>query len=55
MILFFDTSALIKLFHQEVGTEAVTSMVRDPSTGFGCWIWLGLNFSARCFDASEAG
>ena len=31
MILFFDTSALIKLFHQEAGTEAITSMVRDPS------------------------
>lgn len=27
MILFFDTSALIKFFHKEKGTDAVTSLI----------------------------
>jgi predicted nucleic acid-binding protein len=28
MILFFDTSALVKVFHQEKGSEVVTSLIK---------------------------
>ncbi len=31
MILFFDTSALIKYFHVEEGTEQVTTLINDPN------------------------
>jgi len=31
MILFFDTSALIKYFHREEGTEAVVSLISNPN------------------------
>ena len=30
MRLFFDTSALIKFFHEEIGTENITKLVNDP-------------------------
>jgi predicted nucleic acid-binding protein len=30
VILFFDTSALVKFFHREKGTDAVTSLLTDP-------------------------
>jgi len=30
MRLFFDTSALIKYFHEEKGTEFVTKLIDDP-------------------------
>jgi len=29
MNLFFDTSALIKFFHEEEGTETVTGIITD--------------------------
>lgn len=29
MILFFDTSALVKFFHQEKGTDVVVSLIAD--------------------------
>lgn len=29
MILFFDTSALVKFFHNEEGTEAVTELLNS--------------------------
>jgi len=29
MILFFDTSALVKFFHNENGTEAVTDLLNS--------------------------
>jgi predicted nucleic acid-binding protein len=29
MILFFDTSALVKFFHREVGTDVVVSLITD--------------------------
>ncbi len=29
MILFFDTSALVKLFHEEQGTNVVVSLISD--------------------------
>jgi uncharacterized protein with PIN domain len=28
MILFFDTSALVKVFHEEKGSEVVTSLIK---------------------------
>jgi len=31
MILFFDTSALVKFFHSENGTDVVVSLINDPS------------------------
>jgi uncharacterized protein with PIN domain len=31
MNLFFDTSALVKLFHEEEGTEFVTALLRDST------------------------
>ncbi|MFC2087150.1 type II toxin-antitoxin system VapC family toxin [Bacteroidota bacterium] len=31
MILFFDTSALVKLFNNEQGSEEVTNLIIDPS------------------------
>ena len=31
MILFFDTSALVKLFSNEKGTDAVKKLVTNPS------------------------
>ena len=36
MILFFDTSALVKFFHQEKGTDVVVSLVAD--TGNEVWV-----------------
>lgn len=36
MILFFDTSALIKFFHRENGTDTVVSLVTDP--GNSVWV-----------------
>jgi predicted nucleic acid-binding protein len=32
VILFFDTSALVKFFHREKGTDAVTSLITDPDS-----------------------
>ena len=29
MILFFDTSALVKFFHREAGTDVVVSLITD--------------------------
>ena len=31
MNLFFDSSALVKLFHEEAGTVQVTEWVEDPA------------------------
>lgn len=31
MILFFDTSALVKFFHREKGTDVVVSLIADPN------------------------
>ena len=36
MILFFDTSALVKFFHREEGTDAVISLI----TGEGNRVWV---------------
>jgi PIN domain len=36
MILFFDTSALVKFFHREEGTEVVISLITDP----GNTVWV---------------
>ena len=36
MILFFDTSALVKFFHQEKGTDVVVSLIAD--TGNEVWV-----------------
>ncbi|MCK5720288.1 MAG: type II toxin-antitoxin system VapC family toxin [Thiomargarita sp.] len=36
MILFFDTSALVKYFHVEAGTEKVTTLIND--SGNEVWI-----------------
>jgi hypothetical protein len=30
MKLFFDTSALVKFFHEEEGTEQITELMRGP-------------------------
>ena len=30
MNLFFDTSALVKFFHEETGTELVTQLINNP-------------------------
>lgn len=30
MKLFFDTSALVKFFHEETGTELVTQLINNP-------------------------
>lgn len=30
MNLFFDTSALVKYFHEEAGTDTVTGIITDP-------------------------
>ena len=32
MILFFDTSALVKFFHRDEGPELVISLITDPGT-----------------------
>ena len=31
MNLFFDTSALVKFFHEEEGTESVTNLILDQN------------------------
>lgn len=31
MILFFDTSAMVKFFHREEGTDVVVSIIADPN------------------------
>jgi uncharacterized protein len=36
MNLFFDTSALVKFFHEEVGTETVSTLILDPNNS----IWI---------------
>ncbi|MFO7985945.1 MAG: type II toxin-antitoxin system VapC family toxin [Desulfatiglandaceae bacterium] len=36
MNLFFDTSALVKFFHEEVGTETVSKLILDPNNN----IWV---------------
>jgi len=36
VILFFDTSALVKFFHREKGTDTVVSLVTDP--GNSVWV-----------------
>jgi predicted nucleic acid-binding protein len=36
MILFFDTSALVKFFHREEGTDVVISLITDP--GNRVWV-----------------
>ena len=36
MILFFDTSALVKFFHREEGTDVVISLITDR----GNRVWL---------------
>jgi len=36
MILFFDTSALVKFFHREEGTDVVTSLITD--SGNRVWV-----------------
>ncbi|RJR44002.1 MAG: PIN domain-containing protein [Desulfobacteraceae bacterium] len=36
MILFFDTSALVKFFHREEGTDVVVSLITDPGNS----VWL---------------
>ena len=30
MILYFDTSALVKYFHEETGTKTVTKLLDNP-------------------------
>jgi len=36
VILFFDTSALVKFFHREKGTDVVVSLITDPGNS----VWL---------------
>lgn len=36
MNLFFDTSALVKYFHPEIGTEEVTALIHDETNS----VWL---------------
>lgn len=36
MNLFFDTSALVKIFHEEQGSASVTTLIQDP--GNAVWI-----------------
>ena len=36
MKYIFDTSALVKLFQVEKGSEIVEEIVNDPDNAFGC-------------------
>ncbi|MEK7400133.1 MAG: type II toxin-antitoxin system VapC family toxin [Candidatus Poribacteria bacterium] len=56
MKLFFDTSALIKLFHDEIGTENITEIVNDPQNK----MWISeltviefINFTYRFYSESR--
>lgn len=56
MKLFFDTSALIKLFHDEIGTENITEIVNDPQNK----MWISeltviefINFTYRFYRESR--
>ncbi|MDQ1327485.1 MAG: hypothetical protein QG641_766 [Candidatus Poribacteria bacterium] len=56
MKLFFDTSALIKYFHEEKGTEFVTKLIDDPEN----YTWISelsmiefYNFSYRFYRESR--
>jgi len=31
MVLFFDTSALVKFFHREEGTDVAVSIIAEPN------------------------
>lgn len=31
MNVFFDTSALVKFFHEEEGTETISNLILDPN------------------------
>jgi len=46
MILFFDTSALVKFFHQEKGTNVVASLISD--TDNEVWISELARLEFRC-------
>jgi predicted nucleic acid-binding protein len=56
MKLFFDTSALIKFFHEEIGTENITKLINDPQNK----MWISelaviefLNFVYRIYRESR--
>jgi predicted nucleic acid-binding protein len=56
MKLFFDTSALIKFFHDEIGTENITEIVSDPQNK----MWISeltviefINFTYRFYRESR--
>ncbi len=46
MNLFFDTSALVKFFHEETGTSSITSLITDPENAI--WILNLANIEFRC-------
>lgn len=49
MILFFDTSALVKFFHRKAGTDVVVSLITDGENR----VWLSelarLEFSCAVY------
>jgi predicted nucleic acid-binding protein len=49
MNLFFDTSALVKLFHEEVGSEAVAEMVCSPDNQIWVLELVRLEFLSAVF------
>ena len=56
MRLFFDTSGLIKFFHDEVGTDNITEIVNDPQNK----MWISelaviefINFTYRLYRESR--
>ena len=49
MILFFDTSALVKLFHEEEGSEVVTRLMRPRDNQIWISELAGLEFLSAVF------
>jgi len=49
MNLFFDTSALVKLFHEEEGSETVESLVSSPTNRFWVLDLVRLEFLSAIF------
>ena len=52
MNLFFDTSALVKIFHDEAGSIEIRNIYIDEKNIYTYWILLKLNIIVHCTDVS---
>jgi len=55
MNVFFDTSALVKFFHEEEGTETVSGLILDPSNDVWILDLARLEFLSAVFRRFRTG